>query len=129
MKLFRYGTSSYSARIKHWPTAAIPGAKSPVSDFECRINGRAAFLWNRTWLLTTLSQAAQNGESVNLNICPYLPAETTKADFVEASCLQVFSRGDSVETFAFDSHFMRVAISSHYGEVKMLCLQGTALDK
>ena len=43
------------------------------------------------------------------------------------SCLQVFSRGDSVETFAFDSHFTRVAVSSHYGEVKMLRLQGTDL--
>jgi hypothetical protein len=57
----------------------------------------------------------------------YPGTENTKADFVEASCLPVFSRGDSVETFAFDSHFTRVAVSSHYGEIKMLRLQGMDL--
>jgi hypothetical protein len=44
---------------------------------------------------------------------------------MQASCLQVFNHGDSVETFVFDPHVGRVAVSSHYGEVKMLRLQGT----
>ena len=37
----------------------------------------------------------------------------------------MFNRGDSVETFAFDPHAGHVAVSSHYGEIKMLRLQGT----
>lgn len=46
---------------------------------------------------------------------------------MEASCLQVFNRGDGVETFAFDPIVGRVAVSSHYGEIKMFRLQGTSL--
>ena len=46
---------------------------------------------------------------------------------MEAFCLQVFNRGDGVETFAFDPHVGRVAVSSHYGEIKMFRLQGTNL--
>ncbi len=46
---------------------------------------------------------------------------------MEVSCLQAFNRGDGVEAFAFDPQVGRVAVSSHYGEVKMLRLQGTNL--
>ena len=46
---------------------------------------------------------------------------------MEASCLQIFNRGDGVETFAFDPHVKCIAVSSHYGEVKMLRLQGNDL--
>ena len=46
---------------------------------------------------------------------------------MEVSCLQTFNRGDGVETFAFDPQAGRVAVSSHYGEIKMLRLQGTNL--
>ena len=48
---------------------------------------------------------------------------------MEVFCLEVFNRGDSIETFAFDPHFGRVAVSSHYGEIKMFRLQGTTLSE
>ena len=46
---------------------------------------------------------------------------------MEAFSLQVFNRGDGVETFAFDPHVGRVAVSSHYGDIKMLHLQDKSL--
>ena len=42
-------------------------------------------------------------------------------------CESVFNHGDGVEALAFDIVSQRVAVSSHYGELKMLDLQGTNL--
>jgi WD40 repeat protein len=38
----------------------------------------------------------------------------------------LFSRGDSVESVAFDPHFQRIAISSHYGKVKVFRYQSAS---
>lgn len=48
-----------------------------------------------------------------------------KEDFVEMLTRRVFSRGDSVESLAFDPHFQRIAISSHYGKMKVFRYQNT----
>ncbi|PPQ96516.1 hypothetical protein CVT26_010432 [Gymnopilus dilepis] len=45
------------------------------------------------------------------------------AEFAEAWSLQVFTAGDSVEAFAYDPNHQRLAVSSHYGRIKMLRLQ------
>ena len=37
--------------------------------------------------------------------------------------MHVFSAGDSVEALAFDSVHQRLAISSHYGQIRMLLFQ------
>lgn len=39
----------------------------------------------------------------------------------------VFSHGDSVESLAFDPHFQRIAISSHYGKLKVFHYQSNEL--
>lgn len=54
-------------------------------------------------------------------------ADNSQSDFVEVSCLHAFNHEDSVEAFAFDPNFGRIAVSSHYGGVKMLRFQGTSL--
>ncbi|PPQ82202.1 hypothetical protein CVT26_009573 [Gymnopilus dilepis] len=45
------------------------------------------------------------------------------AEFAEAWTLRIFAVGDSVEAFAYDSNHQRLAVSSHYGKLKMLRLQ------
>ncbi|KAF8871568.1 hypothetical protein CPB84DRAFT_1753947 [Gymnopilus junonius] len=49
--------------------------------------------------------------------------EQDEAEFMEVSSLRVFSLGDSVENFAFDHHHQHMAISSHYGKIRMLQYQ------
>lgn len=38
---------------------------------------------------------------------------------MEISCTSVFSPGDSVEDFCFDSVHHRLVVTSHFGQIKM----------
>ena len=42
---------------------------------------------------------------------------------MEVWSLRIFSAGDSVEAFVFDSNHQRLAVSSHYGKIKLLRYQ------
>ncbi|PPQ97700.1 hypothetical protein CVT26_001883 [Gymnopilus dilepis] len=51
------------------------------------------------------------------------------AEFVEAWSLSVFSAGDSVEAFSFDPVHQRLAVGSHYGQIKLLrCQNGKFVE-
>ena len=41
------------------------------------------------------------------------------AEFMEISCTPVFTPGDSVESFCFDSVHYRLIVTSHFGQIKM----------